>query len=277
MVGLAAALLRVAGSHVDEQGVRHLVHHEGVVLASHAGRHVGQALFAEELFHRRLSTERRGIGVVAGHGDSVVLLHHQLAAVGVGDALHHPLHGCGNRPEDVRIVAADGALQGRLGGDDVEAGARLDFSDGDDQGLVGGELAAHHVLQVEGGGAGGQSGVNSLVRLCAVAGLADEAVLEPGGGGQSGACLHGEGSGLDGGVHVGSHGGVHAVQAAVLDHGLGAVAGLLGRLEQQAHRAVKIIPAGGEDFGSSQQGGRVGVVAAGVHHAVHGGFVGDVI
>ena len=76
---------------------------------------------------------------------------------------------------------------------------------------------------------------------------------------------------------MGSHGGVHAVQASGLNHGLCAVGGLLSRLEQQADGAVKVIPAGVEDLCRSQQGGSVGVVAAGVHHAVHGGLVGNVV
>ena len=135
-----------------------------------------------------------------------MLFHHQLAAVGIGNALYHTLHGCGNCAEDLRIVAADSAFQHGLSGDDVEAGARLDLSDGDDQRLVGREFTAHYVLQIQSGSAGSQSGVHALVRLSAVSRFADEAVFEPGGSSQSRACLHGEGSGFDGGIYMGSHG-----------------------------------------------------------------------
>jgi hypothetical protein len=57
------------------------------------------------------------------------------------------------------------------------------------------------------------------------------------------------------------------------DHGAGAVAALLVRLEDEHGRAVEVAGLG-EIFGRAEQHGHVPVMAAGVHPARHGGGMG---
>ena len=55
------------------------------------------------------------------------------------------------------------------------------------------------------------------------------------------------------------------VGRAVVEHAAGAVAGLLGRLEQRDHRAAPLFGRSGEQPGRAEQAGDVHVVSAGVH------------
>ena len=65
-----------------------------------------------------------------------------------------------------------------------------------------------------------------------------------------------------------------AVEQAVAQHGLGAGAALLRRLEDHHRRAGEVAGVG-EILGGAEQHGGVAVVAAGVHLARHGRFVRD--
>ena len=56
-----------------------------------------------------------------------------------------------------------------------------------------------------------------------------------------------------------------ALEEAVVDHRLGALRGLLGRLEDRQHGAVPGVAGGGEQRGRAGQPGHVHVVSAGVH------------
>ena len=67
-----------------------------------------------------------------------------------------------------------------------------------------------------------------------------------------------------------------ALEEAVGDHRRRAALALLGGLEDQVDRAVEVAPRG-ERLGRAEQHGGVAVVAAGVHAAVHGRFVRELV
>lgn len=70
---------------------------------------------------------------------------------------------------------------------------------------------------------------------------------------------------------------LHTVQRARVNKIQGAVSGLLRRLEQEADLAAKAAPVFRQDSGGAQQARRMGVVAAGVHHALCLGAVFHIV
>ena len=69
------------------------------------------------------------------------------------------------------------------------------------------------------------------------------------------------------GPDVHSENGVHALQRPALYILLRFSSDLLGHLENQLRRALKLLPVRPQDAGRPQKHGRVAVVTAGVHHA----------
>ena len=106
------------------------------------------------------------------------------------------------------------------------------------------------------------------VGVGAVGGLAVDGDLEHVAGGPALALHGGDLTAGEDGVDVHADGALHPRHDALTDHGLGALAQLLGGLEDEADGAAELLGVRVEIFHRSQQHGHVVVVAAGVHDAL---------
>ena len=159
-----------------------------------------------------------------------------------GGRLRHDdaLDGGQDVAADVLVEAADVDLQQRIVRDDVGLAPGLQSADGDDGGLSGGGLARHDGLQAQDGGGGHDDGVDGGLGHRAVGAAAEQPHLEAVGGGLGGAGAVADPAGRGGhDVLAEDHVGLReAVEEAVVDHGLRALGGLLGGLEDGEHGAL---------------------------------------
>ena len=166
------------------------------------------------------------------------------------------------------VERAHGALHPGAAGHDVSRGAAVELAHRDDGGLEGAHVAAHDGLQALHDGSSREHGVRALVGHGAVGAAPRDVDAPPVRGGHARARLHGHLAGRHVAPDVRAIHAVHAFEHARLDHRLGAVAALLGRLEHETHLAAQLVGEAREQARGAKQHGDVAVVAAGVHAAL---------
>jgi hypothetical protein len=147
-------------------------------------------------------------------------------------------------------------------------------ADGQDHGIEHVELAGDHHLQRRDHLGGRRHRILGSVRGGAVAACAEDSNHQAVGGAEHHAGFGGERAvRFQGGEHVHPVGRVHPaagrVQHAFADHVAGAVEAFLAGLEHQDDVARQAVPVLRQQRGGAGEHGRVEVVAAGVHGAVH--------
>ena len=153
-------------------------------------------------------------------------------------------------------------------GDDVARGAGLAAADGQHCSLGGRDLAGYDGLQPDDDHGGEHHGIDGVLRHGTVAATAVHGDLDAVSGRQKGpgTCPHRAGDAPEDMLGQGNVRGGDAREQAVVDHCLGAVAGLLGGLEQREQGAVPLAGVIGHELGHAKQAGHMDVVAAGVGH-----------
>ena len=129
-------------------------------------------------------------------------------------------------------------------------------------------VAAHDGLQALHDGGTRKHGVGALVGHGSVGAPAGDVDAPPVGRRHARPGLDGDLAGHDVAPDVRAVHAVHALEHAGGNHGLGAVAALLGRLEHEADFAFKLVFHADEKLGRAEQHCDVAVVAAGVHEAL---------
>ena len=162
-----------------------------------------------------------------------------------------------------------------MAGDDVSRGASVDLADGHDGGFVGADLARDDGLQRVDDLGGGHDGVGAALGHGAVAGRTLDVDAEPVGVGHARPGLDRDLAGVDLAPDVHGEGAVDALGDTGADHHLGALAVLLGGLEDHADLAVDVVGHVAHDLQGAEHHGDMAVVAACVHEALVGGCVLD--
>ena len=117
----------------------------------------------------------------------------------------------------------------------------------------------------------------AVVGLCTVAALALHPDLELACGGHSRAGRESDLAGGDLSPDVLAVNSVNAFHCAVFDHGGSALSSLLRGLERELNGAAQLVLDIVEDVGGGEHHSGMGIVAAGVHNAVNGGLVGQIV
>jgi hypothetical protein len=185
-----------------------------------------------------------------------------------GPRPHDPLDRREHALPGLLGVAAHVELQQGVVGNEVAPGAGVDTAGGHHRDLPGRDLAGHDGLQPDDDHGREYHRVDGVLRHGAMAALPVhghvDAVLGRHEG--AGACADRPG---DAGQHMlgqGNVGSREALEQAIVDHALGAVAGLLGRLEEREQGSGPLATVIGHELGHAEQAGHVHVVATGMGH-----------
>jgi len=161
--------------------------------------------------------------------------------------------------------------------DDVLLRAGLECADRDDGGVGAGDLPGHDCLQSHHSGCCHHDGVDGRLRPGPVAAAAEQHHPYRVGRCERGTGADGQGPGWQRRDVLAEHdvGAAEAVVEPVVDHGLGALPDLLGRLDDREHGPAPGRAVGGEGLRGAEQAGDMHVVPAAVHHRHLGAFAID--
>ena len=194
----------------------------------------------------------------------------------------HAVDGGAERLGGGFVVGPQGTVEHNLVGDDIARMAPGDLAEGEDGGLGGVAAAADHRLEGGNDMGCGHDGVDRALGQGGVSTPSDDADVQFIGGGHVRPTPEAHGAGVqlridvlandavDGLGSRGTGSGFRGIggQRAFRHHERGAAGqGLLSRLEDELDGALPVLTGGVQDLGRTEQAGRVGVVATGVHPA----------
>ena len=189
-------------------------------------------------------------------------------AVCLGGVFHHFLESAADQIAIRLVEIAHSPLESGFGGHHVPHMAAVHFGNGQHQRVEGRDVAAHDGLQAQNNTGERFDGPGALVRVAGVGALGVEGHAEFHAAGHHRLNADGQLAGRIVGVVVRADNGFDIVHESGVDHGAGALAGLLAGLEQDFDRPCERVTVFGEPERGAEQAGHVQVVAAAVHHAL---------